>query len=57
MKPGKKELNPKKPKYHFEGIKAGDKGKKVYMVIELKTGKILDWDEKIFKKNESQIEY
>lgn len=57
MKPGLKGSAPKKPKYHFEGTKNNQAGSKVYMVLELKTNKILEWNEKTFKKNESQVEY
>lgn len=57
MKPGLKDKNPKNPKYHFEGTKNDQAGNKVYMVLELKTKKILEWNEKTFKKNESQVEY
>jgi len=57
MKLKSNELIPKKPKYHFEGTKYDQSGNKVYMLIELKTGKILDWNEKTFNKNESQVEY
>jgi len=57
MKPGLKGSAPKKPKYHFEGTKSDQDGNKVYMVLELKTTKILEWNEKTFKKNEFQVEY
>lgn len=57
MKPGPKASRPKKPKYHFEGTKNDQNENKVYMVVELKTGKILEWDEKTFKRKESQVEY
>jgi hypothetical protein len=57
MKPRSKGSTPKKPKYHFEGTKNDQNGNKVYMVVELKTGNILEWSEKTFKKNESQVEY
>lgn len=57
MKPGLKGSAPKKPKYHFEGTKSDQDGNKVYMILELKTNKILEWNEKTFKKNESQVEY
>lgn len=57
MKPGLKGSAPKKPKYHFEGTKSDQDGNKVYMVLELKTNKILEWNEKTFLKNESQVEY
>lgn len=57
MKQGSKASTPKKPKYHFEGTKNDQNGNKVYMVVELKTGKILEWSEKNFKRKESQVEY
>jgi len=57
MKPGSKGSVPKKPKYHFEGTNNDQAGNKVYMVLDLKTNKILEWNEKTFKKNESQVEY
>ena len=57
MKPQFKGSTPKKPKYHFEGTKNDQNESKVYMVVELKTGIILEWSEKTFKKNESQVEY
>ena len=57
MKPGQKGSVSKNPKYHFEGTKNDQAGNKVYMVLELKTNKILEWSEKTFKKNESQVEY
>jgi hypothetical protein len=57
MKAGSKGSTPKNPKYHFEGTKNNKSGNKVYMVVELKTSKILEWNEKTFKKNESQVEY
>ena len=44
-------------KYHFEGKKKDTKGKDVYVVVELKTGKVLEWGEATFKKNESEVEY
>jgi len=43
-------------KYHFEGKRKDAKGKGVYVVLELKTGKILEWDEATYKKNQSQVE-
>lgn len=46
----------KTKKYHFEGKKKDAKGKDVYIVIELKTGKVLEWNEDTFKKNESEVE-
>lgn len=57
MKPGLKDKNPKKPKYHFEGTKQDDTGNTIYIVLELKTGQILEWTEEIFNKNKAQIEY
>lgn len=57
MKPGLKDKNPKKPKYHFEGTKQDDTGSTIYIVLELKTGQILEWTEEIFNKNKAQIEY
>lgn len=57
MKPGQKGLISKNPKYHFEGTKNDQDGNKVYMVLDLKTNKTLEWNEKTFKKNESQVEY
>lgn len=57
MKPGLKDIKPKNPKYHFEGTKQDETGKTIYMVVELKTGKILDWTEAQFNKNKVQVEY
>ncbi len=57
MKSRSKGSTSKNPKYHFEGTKNNQSGNKVYMVVELKTGKILEWNENTFKKNESQVEY
>lgn len=57
MKPGLKDKNPKNPKYHFEGTKQDDAGNTIYIVLELKTGQILEWTEAIFNKNKAQIEY
>jgi hypothetical protein len=57
MKPGNEGINPKKPKYHFEGTKTNEDGETIYVVVKLKTGKVLEWSEKLFKKNKSQIEY
>lgn len=57
MKPGLKGLAPKNPKYHFEGKKLDEAGEIVYMVIVIKTGELLEWDEATFKKNETLIEY
>ncbi len=57
MKPGLNDTKPKNPKYHFEGTKQDDTGKIIYMVLELKTGKILDWTEAEFNKNKLQVEY
>ena len=57
MKPGLKDIKPKNPKYHFEGTKQDDTGKTIYMVLELKTGKVLDWTEAEFNKNKVQVEY
>lgn len=44
-------------KYHFEGKRKDAKGNDVYVVIDLKTRKVLEWNEASFKKNESLIEY
>lgn len=44
-------------KYHFEGKKKDEAGKDVYVVIDLKTRKVLEWNEAFFKKNESLVEY
>ena len=57
MKPGSNEIKPKNPKYHFEGTKQDDAGKTIYMVLELKTGKFLEWTEAVFNKNKVQVEY
>jgi len=57
MKPGLKDKNPKNPKYHFEGTRQDDAGKTIYMVLELKTGKFLEWTEAVFNKNKVQVEY
>lgn len=57
MKPGLKDIKTKNPKYHFEGTKQDKTGKAIYMVVELKTGKILDWTEAQFNKNKVQVEY
>ncbi|KKR59709.1 MAG: hypothetical protein UX50_C0018G0009 [Candidatus Beckwithbacteria bacterium GW2011_GWA1_46_30] len=57
MKPGPKRPAPKNPKYHFEGQKTSEAGKTIYMVIVIKTGELLEWDEAIFKKNQALIEY
>jgi len=57
FKPGLKREAAKKPKYHFEGQSVDEKGKKVYLVTEIKTGKSHQWDEAEFKKKESQVEY
>lgn len=46
----------KNKKYHFEGKKKDVKGKPIYVVIEIKTGKVLEWDEATYKKNESEVE-
>ena len=57
MKPGMKDKNPKNPKYHFEGTKQDNTGSTIYIVLELKSGQILEWTEEIFNKNKAQIEY
>jgi hypothetical protein len=57
MKPGPKGPTPKNPKYHFEGQKTNETGKTIFMVIVIKTGELLEWDETTFKKNQSLIEY
>lgn len=57
MKPGQKGPVPKNPKYHFEGQKTNEAGKTIYMVIVIKTGELLEWDETTFKKNQLLIEY
>lgn len=43
-------MTDKKPKYHFEGKRKNLKGKEVYVVIELKTNKILELDKGAFDK-------
>jgi hypothetical protein len=57
MKPGLNDQNPKNPKYHFEGTKQSESGKTIYMVLDLKTGKTLEWSEETFNKNKSKVEY
>lgn len=57
MKPGLKNQKPKNPKYHFEGTKQSESGKTIYMVLELKTQKTLEWSEETFNKNKSKVEY
>ncbi len=57
MKPGLKDKNPENPKYHFEGTKQSESGKTIYMVLDLKTGKTLEWSEETFNKNKSKVEY
>jgi len=57
MKPGPKGPAPKNPKYHFEGQKTNEAGKTIYMVIVIKTGELLEWDEPTFKKNRLLIKY
>lgn len=57
MKPGLIDQNPKNPKYHFEGTKQSESGKTIYMVLDLKTGKTLEWSEETFNKNKSKVEY
>ena len=57
MKPGMKDKNPKNPKYHFEGTKQDNAGSTIYIVLELKSGQILEWTEEIFNKNKAQVEY
>lgn len=57
MKPGLKGSAPKNPKYHFEGQKTNEVRETVYMVIVIKTGELLEWDETTFKKNQALIEY
>lgn len=57
MKPGLKDQNPKNPKYHFEGTKQSESDKTIYMVLDLKTGKTLEWSEETFNKNKSKVEY
>ncbi len=42
----------KKPKYHFEGKRKNARGKEVYVVMELKTNKMLELDEKAFNKKD-----
>lgn len=44
-------------KYHFEGKRTDKKGNDVYVVIEIKTGKVLEWNEATFEKNKQYIEY
>ena len=57
MKPGLKDQNPKNPKYHFEGTKQSESGKTIYMVLDLKTEKTLEWSEETFNKNKLKVEY
>lgn len=57
MKPGQKGPVPKNPRYHFEGQKTNGDGETIYVVIAIKTGELLEWDEATFKKNQSLIEY
>ena len=57
MKPGLKDKNPKNPKYHFEGTKQRESGKTIYMVLDLKTRKTLEWSEETFNKNKSKVDY
>jgi len=57
MKPGLKDQNSKNPKYHFEGTKQSESGKTIYMVLDLKTEKTLEWSEETFNKNKSKVEY
>jgi len=44
-------------KYHFEGNKKDIKGNPVYVVIKLKTGELLEWDQKTYDANKGEIEY
>ena len=44
-------------KFHFEGNKKDSKGNPVYVVIELKTGKLLEWDQKTYDVHKGEIEY
>lgn len=46
----------KSKKYHFEGKRKDAKGNPVWVVVELKTGKVLEWDETTYKKHESEVE-
>jgi hypothetical protein len=46
-----------KAKYHFEGSKKDTKGNTVYVVIELKTGKLFEWDPKTYEVHKEEIEY
>jgi hypothetical protein len=57
VKPGQKQVRPINPKFHFEGTKTDKHGDTIYLVIELRTGKQLEWNEETFKKNESLVEY
>lgn len=43
-------------KYHFEGKRKNETGEDVYVVIDLKTNKVLEWDKATFKKNEALVE-
>lgn len=46
-----------KAKYHFEGSKKDTKGNPVYVVIDLKTGELLEWDQKTYDAHKGEIEY
>jgi hypothetical protein len=46
-----------KTKYHFEGSKKDTKGNPVYVISELKTGELLEWDQKTYDAHKEEIEY
>ena len=46
-----------KTKYHFEGSKKDTKGNPVYVVSDLKTGELLEWDQKTYDAHKGEIEY
>lgn len=43
----------KKAKYHFEGKRQDQKGRDVYVLIDLKTSKEITVDQKTFEKKEA----
>jgi len=45
-----------KLKYHFEGIRKNKKGKEVFCVSDLKTGKLLEWSKQTYEKNKKLVE-
>lgn len=46
-----------KTKYHFEGSKKDIRGNPVYVVSDLKTGELLEWDQKTYDSHKGEIEY